>query len=687
MKNFIIILLFISSFQFSISNRRQNHYNQREFKEILDILNRQFTNELEEQTSINHNRENNNNNFKESENYETEVDPNDHVDIELWNKLNEQDMKNMPEINDYSDEIMAIKWLKWYVRIAQRYSQVSALLSWNYQTNITEENQKAITNENLIRSPFSRLTLPIAKKFNEYMKYSKNDDLKRIFGRLATGTVSNNNDDVKKSSKLHGQLEDIYATTKVCELNDDKKCYTLSPYLERVMQIEKDYDRLLWAWKGWHDGCGNKVRSVYLPYIDLLNKNVKENGYHDLAEHWIEDYEMGNVTEFEGVIDEILKDIMPLYEQLHAYVRGRLCSKYQNRFDCNGPIPAHILGNMWAQTWHDRLDEVIPYPDAPLINITKVLIEKRFSIHQLYTTAESFFTSIGLYPMTPKFWARSMFEKPSDRDAVCQASASDFRYHDDYRVKICTEINDNYFYTIHHEMGHIEYYMAYKENQPYVYRSGANSGFHEAIGDTIGIFAISPAHLIKLGFLDEEDVNSHYEINFLLRIALQKIAFLPFSYVMDKYRFLLFRDEIDRKHELNSKWWSLRIQHGGIMPPISRNDKINFDAGAKYHIPSNVPYLRYFIADILQFQFYRGMCRLQGVTKRFHMCDIYENKHVGEKFKEMLSMGDSKPWSEILESLTGENKLEPKAMLDYFQPLYDWLKMENLARGYPVGWM
>ncbi|CAF3284963.1 unnamed protein product, partial [Rotaria sp. Silwood2] len=192
-------------------------------------------------------------------------------------------MKNMPEINDYSDEIVAIKWLKWCVRIEQRYSQVSVLLSWNYQTNITEENQKAITNQNLIRSPFSRLTLPIAKKFNEYMKYSKNDDLKRIFGRLAAGTISNNDDDVKKTSTLHGQLEDIYSTTKVCELNDKKKCYTLSPYLERVMQIEKDYDRLLWAWKGWHDGCGNKVRPVYLPFVDLLNKNVKENGYHDLS--------------------------------------------------------------------------------------------------------------------------------------------------------------------------------------------------------------------------------------------------------------------------------------------------------------------------------------------------------------------------------------------------------------------
>ncbi|CAF4154828.1 unnamed protein product, partial [Rotaria sordida] len=255
--------------------------------------------------------------------------------------------------------------------------------------------------------------------------------------------------------------------------------------LERLMQIEKDYDRLLWAWKGWHDECGNKIRPVYLPYIDLLNKHAKENGYQDLAEYWIEDYEMGNVTEFESIIDQLLKDIMPLYEQLHAYVRGRLCSQYENRFDCDGPIPAHILGNMWAQTWHDRLDDVIPYPDAPLINITKVLIEKKFSIHQLYTMGESFFTSIGLYPMTPKFWTRSMFKKPIDRDTVCHASAFDMEYHDDYRVKICTKINDNYFYTVYHEMGHIEYYMAYSKKQPFVYRSGANSGFHEAIGDTI----------------------------------------------------------------------------------------------------------------------------------------------------------------------------------------------------------
>ncbi|CAF3327866.1 unnamed protein product, partial [Rotaria sp. Silwood2] len=345
-----------------------------------------------------------------------------------------------------------------------------------------------------------------------------------------------------------------------------------------------------------------------------------------------------------------------------------------------------LVGNMWAQQWNDRFDDLIPYPDAPLVNITGALIERGYTVHRMFTTAESFFTSIGLYPMTPKFWARSLFEKPTDRDVVCHASAHFMQYQDDFRVKMCTEVNDDHFDTVHHELGHIEYFMAYDRNQPYAYQEGANAGFHEAIGDTIGIFAISPTHLITLDFLDENVVNSHYEINYLLRLALQKVAFLPFAYVMDKYRFLLFRDEIDHENELNSIWWALRIKHGGIMPPVPRNDKENFDAGAKYHIPSNVPYLRYFIAHILEFQLYRSMCQLQGVTERFHMCDIYGNKHVGEKFKDMLDMGNSKPWPIVLQSLNGETKLDSGAILDFFQPLYEWLKKENHARGYPVGW-
>ena len=413
---------------------------------------------------------------------------------------------------------------------------------------------------------------------------------------------------------------------------------------------------------------------------------------------------MGNTTEFERIMDQTLEEIKPLYEQLHAYVRGRLCKLYPNRFDCDGPIPAHLLGNMWAQEWQDRYEDLIPYPDAPLVDMTHGLLKHGYSVQRMFTTAERFFTSIGLYPMTPKFWARSLFKKPKDRDVVCHAAASDIGYHDDYRVRVCTEINGDYFYTIHHEMGHVEYYMAYDKKQPFVYRSGANSGFHEAIGDTIGMYAsecltdrkvidhpclflVSPSHLVKLGFADSDDFNEHFDINYLMRMALQKVAFLPFGYAMDKYRYALFRDQVDRKHELNSMWWALRVEHGGIMAAVHRSDATNFDAGAKFHVPSNTPYFRYFIAHILQFQFYRAMCRLKGHTGQLHMCDIYGRKDVGEKFREMLSMGNSKSWSEILESLTGETKLEPQALLDFFQPLYKWLKTENLARGYPVGWM
>ncbi|CAF1199950.1 unnamed protein product [Adineta steineri] len=675
--NKLIYTLFILfSLQYYILARKYSHHYERNLEdELIDLISRNLNQISSDSTEVS----------QESYNDENKVELDDPVDVDLWNKLNDEDIKKMPQIDDYSSEKQAKSWLKWYLRVSKRYHQISVLLGWNHKTNLTEENRKAMSAQNLKSAPFSRQTLPIAKKFDEYMTHSSDEDLKRTYDRLARGTVSNNDENVKKSSKLHAQLEQIYSTAEVCELNDNTKCYTLSPYLERLMQIEKDYDRLLWAWKGWHNQCGNKIRPVYLPYIDLLDENIKENGYKDEAQKWIEEYEMGNETEFESILDQSLQDIMPFYEQLHAFVRGRLCEIYPKRFDCNGPIPAHLLGNMWAQQWQNRLDDLMPYPDTPLVNITRILYKKKYTIEKMYKTAENFFTSINLYPMTPKFWARSMFTKPVDRDVVCHASAFDFRYHNDYRVKICTIMDDDYFYTIHHEMGHIEYYMSYA-NQRYDYQDGANSGFHEAIGDTIGMYAISPRHLVKIGFLDEESINSHYEMNFLMRMALQKVAFLPFAYVMDKYRFALFRNEINRDTELNAKWWALRIQYGGIMAPVPRSDPENFDAGAKFHIPSGTPYARYFIAHILQFQFYRAMCRLQGQTKRLHMCDIYGNKHVGERFKEMLAMGSSKPWSEILESLTGENKLEPQAMVDFFEPLYKWLKMENLARGYPVGW-
>lgn len=476
----------------------------------------------------------------------------DEVDVDLWNRLNEQEIANSPSIDDFSNEENALRWLKWYFRIAERFYQVcrrkrkfslknlffslfqvSAVLSWRYETNITVENEKLKSKQALRRSPFISQVVPIAQRFSEELKNSNNQRVRRIFNHLARTTI---NDDatLQSVSQLSSQMTAIYSTSKVCS---NEKCFSLSPDLESFMQNEKDYDRLLWAWKSWHDQCGNQIRPIYLDYIDLINENLKKNGKINLAvrkenlcekktktsecfffklqEHWIAEYEMGNAREFEGTTDRLLDEIMPLYRELHGYVRGRLCEIYPKRFDCTGPIPAHLLGNMWAQAWQNRFDDFIAYPDAPLINMTEIFENKSISIHEMYRMAENLFTSIGLYPMTKKFWSRSLFRKPTDRDVVCHAAASDFDYRDDYRVRICTERNEEHFYTIHHEMGHIQYYMSYDESQPFVYRNGANSGFHEAIGDTIGMFARE---------LRENDLNFDRIISFFLFFSFADVS-------------------------------------------------------------------------------------------------------------------------------------------------------------------
>ncbi|CAF0962495.1 unnamed protein product [Didymodactylos carnosus] len=575
---------------------------------------------------------------------------NGEIDIKLLNSLNQIDIYSMPIIDDYSNNEQALEWLNWYTKIEERYSQISAVLSWNVLTNITKENEQRRTQQKLITT---------------------------------LGTIMKDDRIIEKVSVLHSKMENIYSTSTVCEIVNPKQCHPLAPDLEELMHVEKDYDTLVWAWKGWHDKCGNQIRPLYLEYIDLLTKNIQENGFTDLAQSWIDDYEMDHG--FEEMLDQLLQDILPLYTQIHAYVRGKLCQKYPKKFDCNGPIPAHLLGNMWAQQWQDRLDDVLPYPETPLANMTKILLEKKVTIHEMYLISENFFTSIGMSAMTKKFWTKSMFEKPKNRSVVCHASASNMANKDDYRVKICTEINDDNFYTVHHEMGHIEYYMAYDKVQPIVYREGANSAFHEAIGDTIGMFVLSPTHLVKLDFISEDIINEKYEMNFLMRMALQKVAFLPFAYVMDKFRFALFRNEIDRS-KLNRIWWNMRLKYGGLMPPVTRSEE-NFDPGAKYHVVSNVPYTRYFLAHILQFQFHRSLCQIGGQNEQpLHLCDIYQQKHVGARFRQMLDMGNSRHWSYILETLTGESTFTSEAILDYFQPLYKWIKQENIRQGYPVGW-
>lgn len=364
--------------------------------------------------------------------------------------------------------------------------------------------------------------------------------------------------------------------------------------------------------------------------------------------------------------------VKPLYDSLHTYVRAKLRQKYGDVVPASGPIPAHLLGNMWSQTWGNIYDIAKPPSGAPTYDLTKILESRKTDAKQMVRYGEGFFTSIGFDPLPQTFWERSLFTKPQDRAVVCHASAWDIDNQKDVRLKMCIKINDEDFQTVHHELGHNYYQMAYAPKPP-LYQNSANDGFHEAIGDAIAL-SVTPEYLKKIGLISTVPPESA-DIGLLMRLALDKVAFLPFGYLVDQWRWKVFSGEIG-PGDYNKAWWELREKYQNIAPPTQRGEN-DFDAGAKYHVAANVPYARYFLADILQFQFHRAMCREAGYKGPLNRCSIYGNKQVGEKLKKMLEMGQSRPWPEALKALTGEEKMDATAIIDYFAPLKAWLDEQN----------
>ncbi|MFQ5792088.1 MAG: M2 family metallopeptidase, partial [Acidobacteriota bacterium] len=370
-----------------------------------------------------------------------------------------------------------------------------------------------------------------------------------------------------------------------------------------------------------------------------------------------------------------------LYLSLHAYVRSRLRNTYGTEVvPERGPIPAHLLGNMWAQTWGNIYPLVAPEESAPGYDLTEKLKARGITALEMVRTGERFFLSLGFEPLPATFWKRSLFTKPADREVVCHASAWDVDLEEDLRIKMCIDITAEDFSTIHHELGHNFYQRAYNRRQPLLFRGGAHDGFHEAIGDTLAL-SITPRYLVELGLLDEEPDPSK-DIGLLLRMALDKVAFLPFGLLVDQWRWKVFSGEVS-PDEYNQAWWKLREKYQGISPPVERGEE-DFDPGAKYHVAASVPYSRYFLAHILQFQFHRALCEAVGYEGPLNRCTIYNDEKAGGRLKKMLAMGQSRPWPEALEALTGQRDMDATAILDYFAPLQRWLDEQN--RGQPVGW-
>ena len=483
-------------------------------------------------------------------------------------------------------------------------------------------------------------------------------------------------------SSISAELDAMYGTGQHCFSKND--CYDLEGF-EAIIDSSRDPEELLKAWEGWRN-IGKPMKDMYLRMVEIGNQGANDLGYKGLTDLWFSQYDMP-AEEFLNETDRVWDELKPLYDALHCHVRDELSNFYGEEIvSKNGNLPAHILGNMWGQSWANIYD-IVYNPDilsSPSeINLTNILIEKDIDEIEMVKIAENFFISLGFQPLSDTFWERSLFVKPLDRNVVCHASAWDLNSEeDDLRIKMCIERNSEDFSTIHHELGHIFYYQAYS-HQPDIFQGGANDGFHEAVGDLLTL-SITPDYYHKIGLVSEEEANKAKAdpISLLMQQALDGVVSVPWTLMLDKWRSKVFSGEISRE-ELNDSWWELREFYQGISPPRGRGEDA-FDPGAKYHIPGNTPYTRYYLAKILQYQFHESLCNQISFNGPLHECSIFDNEIAGQKLRDMLALGQSKEWQIALEALTGTRKLSGKSMLNYYQPLKDWLDIQNEGR--TCGW-
>jgi peptidyl-dipeptidase A len=421
------------------------------------------------------------------------------------------------------------------------------------------------------------------------------------------------------------------------------------------------------------------MRPLYARQVELANEAARELGFADLGTMWRSGYDMEPAA-FVAELERLWEQVSPLYEALHCHVRARLGEAYgESVVPQEGPIPAHLLGNMWAQSWEHIYELVAPQREDAGHDLTGILQQRDFDPLGMVRTGEAFFSSLGFAPLPETFWERSLFVKPADREVVCHASAWNIDEKEDLRIKMCIEVDEEDFKTIHHELGHNYYQRAYNQLS-YLYRYSANDGFHEAVGDTLSL-SITPSYLVNIGLLEQEP-DAAGDVGLLLRQALEKVAFLPFGLLVDQWRWKVFAGEVGPE-AYNDLWWQLREQYQGVAAPNERPADA-FDPGAKYHVPGNVSYTRYFLSFIIQFQFHKALCDAAGFKGPLSECSIYGNEVAGKKFGAMLAKGASEPWQDALFELTGTREMDASAILDYFAPLQGWLKQQN--KGQKCGW-
>ena len=480
-----------------------------------------------------------------------------------------------------------------------------------------------------------------------------------------------------RMTTLGAGLDAKYGQGKYCP-QGRASCKNLDQ-LSAVLAHSRNFEELTAAWKGWHD-LGAGMRSDYAEFVALANEGAREQGFKDLGVMWRSGYDMAPEA-FEADTERLWKQVKPLYDSLHCYARARLARHYgASRVPAGQPIPAQLLGNMWAQDWGNLYpDLLIPYPQAHVPLADVALKAQKWDAARMTHSAESFYVSLGFPKLPPTFWERSMLTRPRDREVVCHPSAWDMAP-GDARVKACLEPNAEDLYTIYHELGHVYYFLSYAK-QPLLFRDGANDGFHEAIGDTVNL-SVTPAYLAGIGLLPRVPPGHDVLIDQQMKMALEKIAFLPFARMIDLWRWQVFSGAVTPAN-YNASWWELRRRYQGIAPPVARTEA-DFDPAAKFHIPDNTPYIRYFLSHILQFQFHKALCAAAGFQGPLYECSVFANQEAGARYQAMLAAGASLPWQDALQKLTGSRQVDAAPLIEYFQPLTQWLAEQN--QGAQCGW-
>ncbi|XP_015174852.1 PREDICTED: angiotensin-converting enzyme [Polistes dominula] len=558
---------------------------------------------------------------------------------------------------------------------------------WGYETNVNEYSQLQALEAQQLYSDFQNQAWQLISRID--INNIRDPIIRRRLRYLSVvGPSALPLDQLDRYNRIINDMLAIYNGASICAYNDPFNCgLRLYPDIAGIMGKSRNWDELQYVWTEWRRRSGAPMKDLYQQLVTLNNEAARLNNFSDAAQYWMFPYESSN---FQQDIENVWESIRPLYEELHAYVRKKLRDLYgPEKISGHAPLPSHILGNIWAQSWTNIQDITIPYPGKNYLDVTQEMQAQGYTPIDMFRIGEEFYLSLNLSAMPPEFWAGSIIVDPGDRSLICQASAWDFCNRLDYRIKMCTKVTMKDLITVHHEMAHIQYFLRYS-GLPREFRDGANPGFHEAIGEAVALSVATPRHLQTLGLANKYIDEYAADINYLFSLAMEKLVLLPFSLAVDRWRWDVFRGYINRE-EYNCHWHRLKEQYSGVKPPVLRSED-DFDPGAKYHIPANIPYIRNFVAGVLQFQIYRALCRTSGQRfsedsrRPLHKCDFYRNPEAGRILGNLMEKGSSMPWQDTLEQAIGEDRLDGSALREYFRPLEDWLRTENLRTGEVVGW-